>query len=348
MPFNRPTLSELKDRIQADMISRLELVGGIMRRSVVGVLSTVFAGCSHILHGHLDWITKQIMTDTMDEDYLLREASIYGIARKLAAKASGNVVFIGESESVVPAGSLLKRADGAFFITKEDGLSQVKIEAQEAGASGNCITGTGMSLVTPVSGVQNSAEVTEEGITGGSGIEDIEDLRARILFRKSMPPMGGAKHDYVAWALNVPGVTRAWCLPHVDGLGTVGVLFVRDEDENFIPDAAEVELVQEYIESVRPVTASSVYASAPTPVTVDFTLRISPDTELVRSDIISEIAAFIRREAEPGETLYLSRISESISASMNEYYHEILLPVSNITFEMDEIGVLGTVTFDES
>ncbi|NCB52959.1 MAG: baseplate J/gp47 family protein [Clostridia bacterium] len=348
MPFNRPTLVELKSRIQADMISRLELVGGVMRRSVIGVLSTVFAGCSHVLHGHLDWISQQIMTDTMDEEHLIREASIYGIKRKPAAKASGNIQFQGEEGAIVPAGLLLKRSDGAFFITKEDGLASVRVEAQEAGVAGNCIPATAMSLVTPVSGVQNSASVIDDGITGGSDIEDIESLRKRILFRKSEPPMGGARHDYISWALAVPGVTRAWCLPHIDGLGSVGVLFVRDENENFIPDGSEIQTVQDYIELMRPVTASSVYVDAPTPVEVDFTLRVSPDTESVRQEITAEIQAFIRREAEPGATLYLSRISESISASLNEYAHEILLPAANISFDPDEIGVLGTVTFDES
>lgn len=346
MPFNRPTLSELKTRVQADMVSRLELVGGIMRRSVVGVLSAVFAGCSHILHGHLDWISNQVMTDTMDDDYLLREASIYGIKQKPAVKATGNIKFLGEAGAVVPAGSILKRSDGVFFITKEDGLSEVKIEAQEAGFIGNSETGIVLSLVTPISAVQNNATVLADGISGGSDIEDIESLRSRILFRKSKPPMGGAKHDYVAWALSVPGVTRAWCLPHIDGLGSVGVLFVRDNDD-FIPDAGEVQTVQDYIESVRPVTASSVYVSAPTPVAVDFTLTITPDTEAVRDAVREEIAAFIRREAEPGATLYLSRISESISASLSEYYHQIVSPVANVTFDPDEIGILGTVTFSE-
>ena len=347
MPFNRPTLSELKTRVQADMVSRLELVGGIMRRSVVGVLSTVFAGCSHVLHGHLDWVSRQVLTDTMDDDYLLREASIYGIKRKQAVKAIGNVRFLGEIDSIVPAGSILKRSDGFLFTTKEDGFSQVKVEAQETGLIGNSEPGITLSLVTPISGIQNNATVMDDGISGGSDIESIESLRVRILFRKGEPPMGGAKHDYIAWALSVPGVSRAWCLPHVDGLGSVGVLFVRDED-NFIPSAEEVQTVQTFIESVRPVTASSVYVSAPTPITVDFTLSVTPNTEAVQAAIKEEITAFIRREAEPGATLYLSRISESISASLSEYFHEIVLPVANITFEPDEIGVLGTVTFNES
>ena len=41
MAFNRPALADLRRRIQADFVSRLELKGGILRRSVVGVLSTV-------------------------------------------------------------------------------------------------------------------------------------------------------------------------------------------------------------------------------------------------------------------------------------------------------------------
>ena len=49
----------------------------------------------------------------------------------------------------------------------------------------------------------------------------------------------GDNDDYVAWATEVPGVTRAWCSPNGMGAGTVVVRFVRDDDDDPIPDSGE-------------------------------------------------------------------------------------------------------------
>ena len=69
------------------------------------------------------------------------------------------------------------------------------------------------------------------GLAAGSDAETDESLRARVLRRIQKPPQGGAGYDYVAWALEVPGVTRAWVYPAEMGLGTVTVRFVRDLEQ---------------------------------------------------------------------------------------------------------------------
>lgn len=349
MPFNRPTLSELKARIQADMVSRLELTGGIMRRSVVGVLSTVFAGCSHIIHGHLDWISNQVLVDTAEGEYLEdHHARLYGIKRKPAEKATGNVTFTGDSSAVVPEGTVIKRADGALFTTTEDGLANVPVIAQEAGLSGNTDAGAAMSLISPISGVKNNATVAAGGLTNGSDAESDEELRDRVLQRIQNPPMGGSDSDYIRWALEVPGVTRAWTFPLWMGLGTVGLTFVRDNDDEFIPDAAEITAVQDYIDtSRRPVTAE-VVVFAPAPKAVDITMTVNPSTEAVKEAVTDELAAFFLRESEPGATLYLSRLSEAISSALSEVHHTITIPAADVACDPNEIFSLGTVTFDET
>ncbi|MDO4560824.1 MAG: baseplate J/gp47 family protein [bacterium] len=348
MPFNRPTLPELRERILADLTSRLELKGGIMRRSVAGVLSTVFAGVSHLLHGHLDWICKQLFVLTAQGEYLeYMHAGVHGVTRKRASAAAGFATFTGASGAVVPEGSILKRpADGALFVTTADGLVSVPVEAQAAGNSGNCDAGAVLTLVSPVSGVRNDAVVDAGGITGGSDTEGDEALRGRVLQVIQNPAMGGASHDYVRWALEVPGVTRAWCFPEWQGLGTVGVTFVRDNDSSFIPDSGEVELVQTYIDARRPVTAH-VSVFAPKEKSVNFELIVSPDTAAVRQALMEEIAAFFVREAEPGGTIYLSRVSEAISSVLTEVHHRIIWPQNDVGCLNDEIAIPGTVTFNE-
>ena len=346
MPFNRPTLPQLRERILADMASRLELKGGLMRRSTAGVLSAVFAGVSHMMHGHLDWMSKQLFVRTAESDYLeYNHASVHGVTRKAASAASGHVAFDGETGLTVPQGTVLKRADGALFTTTEDGFASVAVTAQEAGEAGNCGTGEVLSLVSPIAGIKNNALAVSPGISGGSDAEDDESLRERTLQVIQNPPMGGADHDYVRWAREVPGVTRAWCYDQWMGLGTVGVTFVRDDDDNFIPDSDEVDTVQEHIDAERPVTAV-VYVFAPTTKTVNFSITVTPNTEAVHNAVKDELDAFFLREAVPGATLYMSRISEAISAALNEAHHTITLPAADVTCEDNEIAVVGTVTFN--
>ena len=79
-------------------------------------------------------------------------------------------------------------------------------------------------------------------MTGGTDTETDEQLRARILQRIQNPPMGGSAADYVAWALAVPGVTRAWAAPE-QGIGTITVRFLMDDlraDDDGWPTPADV------------------------------------------------------------------------------------------------------------
>jgi uncharacterized phage protein gp47/JayE len=66
-------------------------------------------------------------------------------------------------------------------------------------------------------------------LTGGTDQETDDELRLRVLTRIRQPPMGGDADDYVAWALAVPGVTRAWCSPLEMGIGTVTVRVMCDD-----------------------------------------------------------------------------------------------------------------------
>lgn len=69
--------------------------------------------------------------------------------------------------------------------------------------------------------------------------------------------------DYVRWAREVPGVTRAWVLPMHMGIGTVGVCFVCDAQEDPFPSEEMVQRVQEHIEPLRPATVKELAVFAP-------------------------------------------------------------------------------------
>ena len=97
--------------------------------------------------------------------------------------------------------------------------------------------------------------VLAPGLSGGVARESLESLRSRVIRSYRVIPHGGAASDYETWALEVPGVTRAWCRGGLLGPGTVTVFIMRDEDPQPVPNDEQLAEVQEYIEPLRPVTA---------------------------------------------------------------------------------------------
>jgi uncharacterized phage protein gp47/JayE len=351
MPFPRPTLSELIDRIVADLSSRLVGVdGAVMRRSILGIIGRCLAGASHELHGRLDFISKQCNPATAEGEFLEDWANVWGQRRAAATYAGGNVTFTGNVGAEIPAGTVLQRQDGALFET--DALGRiivgtsvvVHVSALEAGTAGNCEAGVALTLQQPVAGVQSRALVAAGGLASGEDPEDDEGLRERLLRRVQQPPHGGADFDYQAWALEVPGVSRAWVYPMELGAGTVTVRFVRDDDASIIPDAGEVAAVQAYIDARRPVTAD-VTVVAPIAVPLDMTIQLNPLNAATQAAIEAEVADLIRREATPGGTILISHLREAVSTAAGELDHVITVPAGNKVHTAGQIAVPGAITF---
>lgn len=350
MAFQRPTLSELIDRIQADFVSRLSLTGAVLRRSVIAVLSRVQAGAVHGLYGYLDYLSRQFFADTAEDEWLLRKAALYGIYPKDAVPATGDVEFTATGTNItIPEGTVVQRDDGAQFATTADltiasGSGTVEVEALEPGSDGNTPAAAPVSLVSPIAGIYSQAAVGAGGLVDGSDKESTESVRARLLNRLREPPHGGSAADYVTWALEVAAVTRAWVYPNWLGPGTVGVAFVTDDSDPIIPTPTKVEEVQEYIDTVKPVTAD-VTVFAPGEYVVDITVELTPDTSAVREAAEAEIADMFARVGEPGATIYPSQISEAISLAAGEEHHTLVSPAAPVTPAESEIPVLGTITW---
>lgn len=350
MPFERPSFPELNERALADIEARLPGSGARLRRSVLGVLARVTAGLAHGLYGYLAWIARQAFPDTADGEFLDRWARIWLLQpRKVSAVAAGAVTFSGNSGQTVPAGTAVQRADGVRYVTLAAatlaaGVATAPVQAELPGEEGNAEAGTVLALAATVVGVSSRVVVAAGGIVGGADDEGDSELRDRTLTRIRKPPQGGAAHDYEAWALEVPGVSRVWVKPEWGGSAHVGVFFVRDGDANFIPDAGEVATVQAHLDAVRPVTAK-VHALAPTAVAVDITLAVTPDTPAVRAAVEAELADVFRREAEPGRALAIGSLHEAISAAVGETSHLLTTPPGDVAMAENEIAVLGEVTW---
>jgi uncharacterized phage protein gp47/JayE len=348
--FNRPALSDIVARTRGDLLTRLSQ-DELLRRSDAEVLARVLAGASHEIHGYLDWIARQVIYDTADDEILIRWASIWGVAQKAAAAASGNVLVTGTVGKLIPVDTLMKRADGVEFMVTADttlgaSATAVPVEAVEAAAAGNTVAGTELTLLNPIAGVQSGVTVDSGALTNGSDIESVTSLRSRFLARIQQPPAGGSSADYERWALEVPGVTRAWVYPKEMGAGTVTVRFVRDNDASIIPDAAEVQAVQDYIDdsSRKPVTAD-VYVVAPVAVPLNFTIQLTPATAAVKGAVEAELRDLLLREAAPGVTLLISHIREAVSSAAGETDNVLVSPTTNQVYTTGQMPVFGSITW---
>ncbi len=348
MPFQRPDLTTLVTRAQADTAARLSGVDPALRRSLVGVLSAVRAGSVHGLYGYLDWLAKQLMPDTAELEHLERWASIWlGENRKAATAATGQASFTGLNGSAIPSGTQLLRADGQEYATTQEalvaaGVATAPVQAVAAGVAGNADPGILLNLISPVSGVQPQASAPA-GLTGGADAETDDSLRARLLSRIRKPVRGGASDDYVTWALTVPGVTRAWTSAQELGTGTVTLRFMMDGTyADGIPQVADVALVQAVLDALRPVTAD-LYVVAPVPLSLGLSIRLTPDLASVRAAVEAELADMLLYEAVPGGTIPISHIREAISIALGETDHVLLSPTEDVVCAAGEIAVVGTI-----
>lgn len=336
--WTRPTLKQLHERIGGDFSGRLLDGATPSSRSVIGVLSKVWAGAAHSLHALLEWTFAQVFPDAAEGAYMERWARIWGLYRKDPAAATGVVTVTGIDGAVVPSGTLyLHQASQQRYIVQADatlaaGVATVPLAAETAGTAANLAPGEQLTLIAPIAGVTSAAQVGTDGIVGGVELETDDSLRERLLARLRQPPRGGSKADYEKWALEVPGVTRAWCYPHGEGVGTVSLAFVCDDAvDGPIPSATMVQRVQEHIEPLRPATVREFLAFAPEVLPVEVRLKVSPDTEAVRAAVRAELVDLIAREGEPGAVIPLTHIHEAISISAGEQDHRLLAPLDDVT-----------------
>lgn len=374
MPFTRPTLSELRSSVAADITSGIKTADGLLRFSNLQILGKAVAGLGHLNYGYLDWISKQAVPYTASGEYLEAWAALKKIYRKTSTHARGQVTFLGTPGTVIDAGTEVVRSDSVAFNTSATvtvssvGIAVLPVTAVAPGETGNTPVGSLMVLGSSVTGVQSSGAVTSV-ITSGADQEKDDSLFSRMIDAFQNTPKGGSGADYIGWAKEVSGVTRAWCAPNGFGAGTVVVYVMLDDanaDYNGFPQGTNGVSINDvrstpsnratgdqltiansiFIE--QPVTAM-VYVCSPVPKPIDFTLGgLSNASMTTRANISAAIANVLSEQGAPlsdGSFVALSVIESAISAiAMTEGFVTIS-PTNNLINEIGLLPVIGTITY---
>jgi uncharacterized phage protein gp47/JayE len=368
MPFARPTLTQLREQSIEDITtSGVPGLTGLLRNAVLRVLAWVMAGLAYSVYGYADWIARMGVPFTAENEYLHAWAALIGIYPVPASAATGQAQFTGNPTTALPSGTPLTRGDGTPYVTTADGVidttgqATVPVEATVLGAFTDCPAGTAINIASPIPGI-NSAGITIGPMTGGADDETEESLRSRMLFKYREPPAGGAAADYILWALEVPGVTRAWVLGSGWGVGSVVVYPMFDiveaanggfpvgtdgcaSEEVRGPTAAGDQLdVAEHIWTVQPITAL-VYVTAPVPFPIDVTLAdLEPNTQEIVGQIVAALDDIYLQVGEVGGTIFPSDLYQAVLATPGVNHFTMIEPAVPVVAPQGSLPIQGTLT----
>jgi uncharacterized phage protein gp47/JayE len=368
MPFARPSLTALRNQAVQDITtSGVPGLDGLLRNSVLRVLAWVMSGLAYSVYGFVDWISRQSVPFTATDEYLEAWAALIGIYRKDATAAAGSAQFSGNVGMELPSGAALTRQDGVPFTTTADGIANasgaitVPIVGAVLGALTNADAAMPINIAAPIAGI-NSGGTTVGTLVGGADQETTDEFRTRMLVKYRSPPQGGATSDYLDWALEVPGVTRAWAVSQGAGYGSVVVYPMLDDAraaDNGFPQGTDGTaseetrgtvatgdqlLVAEHIWPVQPVTAL-VWVVAPRPFAINVTLQVlSPDTPETRTAIIASLKDMFLVQGEIGGWIYPSDLYEAILATPGVVHFTIASPEIAMQAPAGALPVMGTLS----
>ena len=282
--------------------------------SVLRVIADAQAAMSHLVLRYIDWLSRQFLPDTAETEWLDRHGDIWLVnadgttGRKSATYANGVANLIGVNGTAVPEATQFEFGEALFETTEGVVIGTIEtavhLRAITVGLIGNVPAGSALSPSLGISGLDNAIVID---MTGGTDAETDEELRARVLRRIRQPPMGGAAYDYEAWALAVPGVTRAWAASEM-GIGTVTVRFMMDDlraDNDGFPLQQDVDEVEAYINSKRPVAVKDFFVVAPIKFEITCVIdELVPDNQSTRGEIEQSLREMLLQYAAPGQTIF--------------------------------------------
>lgn len=378
MPWSRPTLTNLRNQTYADVTTNLSGADGFLRRSNLNVVSNILAGLANLHYGYEDWIAMQAVPFTSTDEYLQGWAALKGLTPKGATAFVGTATSTGGVNGTpVPAGNILQRSDGTPFKTNatenvSGGSVTVTFTASTPGAAGNTGIGATLTLAVGIGGVNSNFTIASV-VTPGADMETPDAYRTRMLQVYANPPQGGAIADYIEWALEVPGVTRAWCLPNGFGPGTVIVYTMFDVTESAFngfpqgtngvatletrdtPATGDQLAVANFIFLLRPVTAL-VYSCAPIASPQNFTItNLNPNTTAMQDAVEAAITGVFVAEGtvggvllsngSTGGTIPFASVVAAIDAIPGIIDFIITSPNTDIVVSTGYLPTLGTVTW---
>ena len=339
------------------MLETFEEKTGFAMEDTADLAVRLYAAAAEIqaLYIYADWALTQSFPQSAAGKYLDYHGQLRGITRKSGHKAGGILRFKIDSARAeplrVPAGTVCTTAGLVRFVTTEDALiragalyADAAAEAEIVGTAGNVpaerITNMTRAPVG-VTGVTNPA-----AFAGGSGEEDDESLRERILDSFIRLPNGANAAFYELRALSHPGVEAVRVIPRHQGIGTVGVVV---SGAGGVPEQALLQEIQDDLDSVREI-AVDVTVMAPEPERVDLAVRILPKPgrsfDSAQAAVRTALTAWFDGGL-LGKPVYRTQLGRVILDTGVAETYTITAPTKDLPGDARRLPQLGTLTITE-
>lgn len=288
---------------------------------------------------------RQSFGTTATGEYLTMRAAEAGIVRKEAVKAHGILTVRGRG--VVREGSLFATEGGIRFAAVADtsvvASGQVKVEAVDAGTSGNVLAGAVTKIPFSIPGINGVTNA--EAMRDGYDEETDEALRMRYLEHVRYPGVSGNKRHYIEWATSVPGIGAAGCIRAWNGPNTVKVIVI-DADYSTASEAL-IRKVYGYISERNPINAIlTVVSAAAKTIDVEARVRGQPNEEEFRRAVQKYFKRIAKAGLEQGSYVSLAKIGALLLQGNSVQDYEGLKlngAAANVPLASAELPRLGRV-----
>jgi uncharacterized phage protein gp47/JayE len=356
MPFSREPLAALLDRAYNHYTSLFKPLDRTPRYNLLRVFASVDAGMYHQLLGDLGFLADQIFPDTATGEYLRlhwsdRVPPLYAVA------AAGTIAIPGVPGAPVPAGLVYASASGRRYFTDaagrvgDDGTAVVTVKAEASGAETSLPSGEKLSLLSSLPpGIDSTAEVTGDGITGGADAESDEAYLVRVLQSLRNATRYGKPGDFADWAVDSsPEVSKAWEFRNFGVFGALLVQVVGGNQIDGIHQVGGLDLVTEYIGAVAPPVLFTVRTPELIPLDPAVALLPPEDTLANRELVTGRLETYLEATALPGVRYTAGALREAIIDGVTISGAAVKLAGST-TGETDttilQLPVLGDVSWE--
>ena len=352
MAWSSPTLKEIRNQVRQDFINWSGTGNkALLRRSVENAFSYAIAGVASGLYGYINWGVKQLIpSEDSDLDSLLRWANdILTVPQKPATAATGNVIFTGTPGAAVPLGTTATSlSTGISYATQSSdvigggGTLTRAVIAETEGADGNIAAGETLYLDSPLVNIDPTATAGAAGLSGGADEEDKFGVLDRLRTRFKSPPRGGGIGDYVSWAEEVAGVSRAFEFGNTPVTGWVTVVIlddsqiVNDSQGPPIPGAQTISDAQANVDLFRPIQMGGAIVKAPVQEALaltwaDLVPQSGVSVATAESNIESAVNSWFYTTTEPGVTVSQPEIENVGQSATGVQSVRLSIPVGDQT-----------------
>lgn len=291
-----PTAKELSDKILSDLEGSVGQTSPLLPKAFLRVLSVTLGGVLALLLRVVRWTYEQIFVPTADEEALFLRGQEYGMGPTPGQAAILETQIIGTPATSVPAGTIWTGDNGLAYsqdylsVIEGAGVVTSRFTCLEVGVLGSIAPGGLLAVASPVGGIDGASVVTI--LVEGEDQETTEQFRTRLEQRIAGQPQGGAAADYVRWAMEVPGIVKAFAFRTNPGEVTVYPLEAATGASR-IPAVGKITEVDDYLEIKHPLCADTI-AAAMTELEVDITITtLNPGDDGTKAAIAEAIRAYL-------------------------------------------------------